>query len=294
MHYNGPIVRPPTDAYSLMLEVTVGCSHNQCRFCNFYQGYPFKMAPLSQIEEDLIEVSRIRPDLKEVWAVGGNPYVLSVSRLEKIALLIRKYLPQAHISTYARVTDLMNKSVDDLCYLKQLGFEDLLIGIESGDDEALTFMNKGYLSCDILQQLKKLEEADVDYRVIYLGGIAGKGKCKESAVKTAQLLNQLHPYMIFLTTVAILPDTPLKQDVEKGLFKEPGELERIEELKTLVEHLENEIYVYARSVSSAVDFTGYLPKDKETILNYLKDVIDHFNENDELKVKQRRKQLKSV
>ena len=294
MHYNGPIVRPPTDAYSLMLEVTMGCSHNQCRFCNFYQGYPFKMAPLSQIEEDLIEVSRVRPDLKEVWAAGGNPYALSVSRLEKIALLIRKYLPQARISTYARVTDLMNKSVDDLHYLKKLGFEDLLIGIESGDDEALTFMNKGYLSCDILQQLKKLEEADVDYRVIYLGGIAGKGKCRESAVKTAQLLNQLHPYMIFLTTVAILPDTPLKQDVEKGLFEEPGELERIEELKTLVEHLENEIYVYARSVSSVVDFTGYLPKDKEDILNYLKDVIDHFNENDELKVKQRRKQLKSV
>ena len=294
MHYNGPIVRPPTDAYSLMLEVTVGCTHNQCRFCNFYQGYPFKMAPLSQIEEDLIEVSRVRPDLKEVWAAGGNPYALSVSRLEKIALLIRKYLPQARISTYARVTDLMNKSVDDLRYLKQLGFEDLLIGIESGDDEALTFMDKGYLSCDILQQLKKLEEADVDYRVIYLGGIAGKGKCKESAIKTAKLLNQLHPYMIFLTTVAILPDTPLKQDVENGLFEEPGELERIEELKTLVEYLENEIYVYARSVSSVVDFTGYLPKDKEDILNYLKDVIDHFNENDELKAKQRRKYLKSV
>ena len=100
--------------------------------------------------------------------------------------------------------------------------------------------------------------------------------------------------MIFLTTVAILPDTPLKQDEENGLFEEPGELERIEELQTLIEHLENEIYLYARSVSSAVDFTGYLPKDKETILNYLKDVIDHFNENDELKVKQRRKQLKSV
>lgn len=79
----------------------------------------------------------------------------------------------------------------------------------------------------ILQQLKKLEEADVDYRVIYLGGIAGKGKCKESAIKTAKLLNQLHPYMIFLSTVAILPDTPLKQDVEKGLFEEPGDLKEL-------------------------------------------------------------------
>lgn len=294
MHYNGPIVRPPTDAYSLMLEVTVGCSHDQCKFCNFYQGYPFKMASLEQIEQDLIESSTFNRNIEKVWAAGGNPFVMSVSRLEKIALLIRKYLPKANISTYARVTDLNQKSVEDLKYLKQLGFNDLLIGIESGDDEALANMNKGYQASDILKQLKKVEEANVNYRVIYLGGIAGKGKCKESAIKTANLLNQLHPYMIFLTTVAILPDTPLQQEVKEGLFEEPSELERIEELKTLIEHLENDLYVYARSVSSAVDFTGYLPRDKEKILNYLNNVILHFSQEDELKIKQNRKHLRSV
>lgn len=294
MHYNGPIVRPPTDAYSLMLEVTVGCTHDQCKFCNFYKGYPFRVAPLKQIEADLQEAASIDPNIKNVWAAGGNPYALSVEKLAEIGKLIRKYLPHARISTYARVTDFMNKSVSDIKYLKELGFEDILIGIESADDAPLAFMNKGYSGKDVLIQLKKLEEAGADYRVIYLGGIAGKGKCEESARITAQILNHLHPYMIYLTSVAVLPDTPLYQDICNGLFKEPSELERIKELRTLVSCLNNNIYVYARSVSSSVDFTAYLPKDKQNILERLDAVIHSFTVEDEIKLKNRRSQIRNV
>lgn len=294
MHYNGPIVRPPTDAYSVMLEVTVGCTHDQCKFCNFYKGYPFKVAPLSQIEADLKEVSAINPEARNVWAAGGNPYALSVEKLEKIAKLIRKYLPHARISTYARVTDFMNKSVSDIRYLKELGFEDILIGIESADDMPLAFMNKGYSGQDVLTQLKKVEEAGVDYRVIYLGGIAGKDQCEESARKTSEVLNQLHPYMIYLTSVAVLPDTPLYQDILENRFKEPSELERIKELRTLISCLNNDIYVFARSVSSAVDFTADLPEDKERVLKKLDDIIDSFTVEDEMYLQGRRSRIRSV
>lgn len=294
MHYNGPIVRPPTDAYSVMLEVTVGCTHDQCKFCNFYKGYPFKVAPLSQIEADLKEVAAINPEARNVWAAGGNPYALSVEKLEKIALLIRKYLPHARISTYARVTDFMNKSVSDIRHLKELGFEDILIGIESADDAPLTFMNKGYSGQDVLTQLKKVEEAGVDYRVIYLGGIAGKNKCEDSARKTSQILNLLHPYMIYLTSVAVLPDTALYQDILEGRFIEPSELERIKELRTLISCLNNDIYVYARSVSSAVDFTADLPKDKERVLKKLDAIIDSFTIEDEMYLQDRRNRIRSV
>ena len=294
MHYNGPIVRPPTDAYSVMLEVTVGCTHDQCKFCNFYKGYPFKVASLSQIEADLKEAASINPYARDVWAAGGNPYALSVDKLEKIALLIRKYLPHARISTYARVTDFMNKSVSDIKHLKELGFEDILIGIESADDVPLTFMNKGYLGQDVLTQLKKVEEAGVDYRVIYLGGIAGKDKCEESARITSKVLNQLHPYMIYLTSVAVLPDTPLYQDILNNQFEEPSELERIKELRTLISCLNNEIYVFARSVSSAVDFTANLPEDKERVLKKLDAIIDSFTAEDEMNLKNRRSQIRSV
>lgn len=294
MHYNGPIVRPPTDAYSVMLEVTVGCTHDQCKFCNFYKGYPFRVAPLSQIETDLKEAASINPHARDVWATGGNPYALSVDKLEKIAKLIRKYLPYARISTYARVTDFMNKSVSDIRHLKELGFKDILIGIESADDAPLTFMNKGYLGSDVLTQLKKVEEAGVDYRVIYLGGIAGKGKCEESARITSKVLNQLHPYMIYLTSVAVLPDTPLYQDILNNQFEEPSELERIKELRTLISCLNNNIYVFARSVSSAVDFTAQLPEDKERVLKKLDAIIDSFTTEDEMYLKNRRSQIRSV
>lgn len=294
MHYNGPIVRPPTDAFSVMLEVTVGCTHNSCKFCNFYEGYPFKMASLEQIEMDLKEVSSNNRHVKNVWATGGNPYALSVEKLEKIALLIRKYLPEVKISTYARVDDFKRKSVEDIRHLMDLGFEDILIGVESADDEALAYMNKGYTGKDVLEQLKKVEASGVRYRVIYLGGIAGAGKCEESAKKTAKVLNELNPYMMFITSVAVLPGTELYNEVKMGNFTEASELERIKEIRTLASNLKNDIFIYARSVSSSVDFTASFPEDKERIIGKLDEIIDQFTQEDEDLLRNRRERLRTV
>ena len=118
MHYNGPIVRPQTDADSIFIEVTVGCTHNQCSFCNFYEGYPFSVASMQQIEEDLIEASRRYPAAKKIWANGGNPYALGTERLATIGRLIKTYFPESRISAYARVTDLTRKSVEEMRLLR--------------------------------------------------------------------------------------------------------------------------------------------------------------------------------
>ena len=192
MHYNGPVIRPQTDADSVFIEVTVGCTHDSCTFCNFYDGYPFRVAPLEQVEADLKEAAQYNPHAKKVWASGGNPYALSTEKLAVLAKLFKKYLPEGRISTYARVDDLLRRSVEDMRYLKQLGFDDIVVGIESGDDEVLAHTKKGYTAADILEGCKKLEQAGVDYRVIYLGGLAGHGKAHKSAKKSAALLNQLH------------------------------------------------------------------------------------------------------
>ncbi len=294
MHYNGPIVRPPTDAYSVMLEITVGCTHDKCKYCNFYKGFPFKMADLNQIEMDLKEVASIDAKVKDVWAAGGNPFALSVNRLESIALLVRKYLPEARISTYARVNDFKDKSIEDIRHLKELGFEDILIGVESGDDKVLVSMNKGYTGADVFEQLRKVEAAGVDYRVIYLGGIAGAGECEKSAKITADVFNQLHPYMIFLTSVALLPGTQLYEEARNGKFVEPSELERIIELRTLLANMENDIFVYSRSVSSFVDFTADLPNDKIKVLKMLDDIINNFSKSNEFELKQKRDRITNV
>lgn len=114
IQFHGPIVRPPTDANSVFIELTVGCTHNACKFCNFYKGFPFRVAPMSQIESDLQEAHRRWPNAKHVWANGGNPFALSTSKLVEIGKLFNKYLPKAAIATYARIDDFRHKTAEDI------------------------------------------------------------------------------------------------------------------------------------------------------------------------------------
>ena len=244
MHYNGPIIRPHTEANDLFVEVTVGCTHNSCTFCNFYRDYPFRVAPIEQVEADLREARRYTSDPGRIWASGGNPYALSTERLAALGGLFKQYFPKTPLATYARVDDLARKTVEEMEYLRNLGWDDLVIGIESGDDAVLRHVNKGYTAADILEGCCKLEQAGVRYRVIYLGGLAGKGRGVETAHRTAGLLNQLHPYYLFLTTVFVLPGTKLYEERACGEFIEMGERERLDEFITLLEEMQNDIRVF--------------------------------------------------
>lgn len=294
MHYNGPIVRPQTDADSIFIEVTVGCTHNSCTFCNFYDGYPFKVAPLEQIEEDLIEASKRYPNAKKLWANGGNPYALSTEKLVQVGKLFKKYFPESRVSTYARVDDLLRKSVEDMRLLKKYGFEDLVIGFETGDDEALQFVNKGYSSTDILTGCKRLEKAGVDYRLIFLGGLAGKGKCEESALKTAELLNQLHPYIMYLNSVSVLPGTKLYEDVQNGIFQKAEEGELVREFITLLGNMKNEIAIFAAPNTTPFSFFVNLQEVKEELLDQMQKFVDNLDLKEEMRMSKRRSQKRTV
>lgn len=294
MHYTGPVVRPPHEMHSILLEITVGCTHNSCRFCNFYHDTPFRMAPLTQIEEDLKEVCRFNPNAKRVYALGGDPFTLSVRSLKKIGTLIRSYLPKANIGTYARITSIMPKSIEELKELRATGLNDLVIGIESGDDEVLDFMNKGYTAADILEQCLKLEQAGINYYVIFLGGLAGHGNGIRNARNTASVLNQLHPSHMYMTSVAVLPGTELYADVAEGKFQEASELERIQETLELIRALKNPITLYGQSVANPVNFVAKLPDQKESLIEELEDTIAKFTDKDETSLRRYRESLRNV
>lgn len=294
MHYNGPIVRPPTDANSVFIEVTVGCTHNSCTFCSFYHGFPFRMAPMEQIEEDLQEAARRWPHARRVWASGGNPYALRTERLEEIGRLIHRYLPEARISTYARVDDLNRKSVEEMVRLKEAGFVDLVVGVESGDDDVLRDTNKGYTAADVLEGCSKLEKAGVSWRAIYLGGLAGKGRLVESARRSAALLNRLHPYMMYLTTVAVLPGTVLFDEAEDGSFVEADERERLEEFRTLLSEMENPITVHSLTSTVSTPFVARLPEQKEEILKELQDAESRLTDREMSRIAARRHGMTTV
>ena len=201
MHYTGTIWRPPYEASSLLLEVTAGCTHHKCKFCTLYADlpFPFKMSPMEHIEADLKEVQKIMsryPDSRKIsraFLTGANPFVLKFDRLMKIAGLIHQYFPSIKtIGSFARITDITLKSDHELKELHRAGYDGLTIGIETADNEALQFMNKGYQADDILKQCKRLDQAGIQYSFFYLAGISGAGRGEAGAKATAALCNQLH------------------------------------------------------------------------------------------------------
>ena len=144
MHYTGTIYRPPFEARSLLLQVTTGCSHNRCSFCTMYRDEQFGVEPLGQGEVDIQEAREYVPNVTRVFLENGDPFVLSADRLEEIAVMVHAYLPKVEtIAMYASIKNVIGKTDEDLKRLRILGINELNIGVESGLDDALSYMNKG-------------------------------------------------------------------------------------------------------------------------------------------------------
>lgn len=200
LHFTGQVWRPPYEASSQLLQVTAGCTHNKCKFCSLYHGTKFRLSPITEVEEDLKVIQSYQPKARRVFLTGANPFVLSYNRLLDLGLLIRKYLRHCEsIGMFARISDIKPKTVEELKNLRHLGFDGISIGTESGDDNTLAVMNKGYTANDIIEQCKKLEEANIRYNLVYLTGLAGKGKGERNAINTANVFNQLHYRKLCIT-----------------------------------------------------------------------------------------------
>lgn len=300
MHYTGTIWRPPYEADSLLLEVTAGCTHHKCKFCTLYSDLPFefRMSPIEDIENDLLEVqilqynpssmitaklqglSRPKP-FNRVFLTGGNPFVLKTEKLLEIATLIKKYVPSVEsIGCFARITDSVKKSDEELQLLRQAGYNRLTIGVETGDDAALSFMQKGYTSKDILTQCKRLEQAEIEYGFFYLTSISGKGNGEKGAKASADIFNQLHPFLVGPNMLTIYPESQLYKEIQAGNWEEESELEKYRELRTLIENLNITTSFAAMGASNAFQLRGHLPEDKERLLKVLDKIITEVSEDD--------------
>lgn len=288
MHYTGTIWRPPYEASSLLLEVTAGCTHHKCKFCTLYDDIPFqfRMSSLEDIEADLIEARGQfhlwnNYKVERTFLTGANPFVLKAERLLKIAELIKKYFcKNKTIGCFSRITDITLKTDLELEQLRKAGYDGLTIGIETGDNEALKFMNKGYLSKDITEQYMRLERAGIGYSFFYLVGISGKGHGEEGARATAKICNQLHPKLVGANMLTIYPQSELYKDIKKGNWKAEEEIEKYKEIRTLVKELRIATTFGALGASNAVPIWGQLPEDTEKILSILEKIINNVSEEE--------------
>jgi radical SAM superfamily enzyme YgiQ (UPF0313 family) len=286
MHYTGTIWRPPYEVSSLLLEITAGCTHHKCKFCTLYNDLPFsfKMSPCEDVESDLREVEQTLKNYPSfsyarVFMTGANPFALKHDKLLKIADLIRTYLPSVKtIGGFARITDVAAKTDEELNLLADAGFDRLTIGIETGDDEALQFMNKGYSSADIVTQCKRLDAAGIRYYFFYLTGISGAGRGEIGAKATADVCNQVHPLLVGPNMMTVDPDSELYKDVQEGKWTEEGEHEKYREIRVLAENLKIPTTFAAMGASNAFNMQFELPQERDTLLETLDKIIGTVSE----------------
>lgn len=299
MHFTGTIWRPPYEAGSLLIEATAGCTHHRCKFCTLYNDlpFPFRMSPLEDIEADLLEAQTAlhspfgkltaalqglpaREGPRRVFLTGANPFVLKADRLLEIARLVKQYFPAIQtVGCFARVTDISLKTDGELDRLRAAGYDGLTVGVETGDGPSLAFMDKGYTPEDILAQCQRLDRAGIGYNFFYLTGIAGAGQGERSAKASAEVFNRLHPRLIGSSMLTIYPDSALYREIQGGSWAEAGEIEKFQELKTLVSCLDIPVTFAALGASNAYQFQGRLPEDREALLSALDRIIRRESED---------------
>jgi len=280
MRYTGTIWRPPFEASSALLQVTCGCTYHSCKFCSLYD-VDFRISPMSDIEADLQELRHFHRNVNRVFMTGANPMVLTVEKLRNLFITIKQYLPEVKtIGGFARITDLIPKSVEELKELHSLGLDGISIGTETGYDDVLAFMNKGNTAAQTIEQCKKLEAADISYNIVYLTGLAGSGKGEKNALESAMVYNQIKPHSINVVALTIFPESALYKEIQLGTYVAEGELEKLFELKAFISSLEIPTIVFANTISNAAPFTGEFPRDKEQIVSMLQKVIDSSDEKE--------------
>lgn len=269
MKYNGNIYRPPIEANTLLLPITEGCSHNGCAFCNMYQGIPFRMLSLAEVEEYLgairKEYGAFAGSIQRIYLVGADPFALSAARLLERIRLIKKYLPNITIITmYARVDNITHKSDSDLAVLKEAGVNDLYIGVECGLDDVLENLNKGYKAADIRREVSRLNAAGIRHSDLLMLGTAGKGRGAESAKAMADLENELHPDKILINTMSAFVGTRLDRDIKEGKFTPATERENLEEERDFLAALNlPDTYFWSLHPLDSVRIDGILCEKKK-------------------------------
>ena len=274
MKYDGAIIRPPSEAHSLLLQVTVGCSHNKCTFCPAYKEKKFRIKTDTEIEEDILEASHYGR-IDKVFLCDGDALIIPQERLEKILLSIRKNIRGLdRIGVYANAKSILRKSVAELAMLRDMGLGIIYFGVESGNDEVLLNIRKGADRAKLAEAGKRVKESGISQSVTVLLGIAGVEKSMEHARDTASLLTEIDPEYVGALTVMVVRGTPLWESYAEGSFHLPDKFGLIAELGAMIEHSDfSNCFFTSNHASNYLPVRARLPGDKKQILGIINKII---------------------
>lgn len=279
--YNEPVFRPPAEARSAIIQATIGCSWNQCAFCEMYTSKQFKVRNFDELKADISKLATIYNGVKKIFLADGNAFVLSFNKLIPLLNEINNQFGKIQrISSYALPKDILNKSEDELKELRNLGLKLLYIGIESGDDELLKLIHKGETFNTTVDGILKAHDAGIETSIMIINGLGGKEYSKQHAIKSAHIINKVNPKFLSTLTLSMPYGQEHFKNRFKGNYKQQTIVELYEELKIFIERLEVENVIYrSNHVSNNLPLQGTLSKDKEELLEEIQIAIKNTSEN---------------
>ncbi|HEX2720860.1 MAG TPA: radical SAM protein [Candidatus Deferrimicrobium sp.] len=273
MEYDFPLFRPPSEARSLIVQVTLGCSWNRCRFCTSYRTKEFLVRPFEEVERDVVEMSACTPDARKIFLADGDPMAAPTDYLLKVLDLMNRRFPSLErISTYAGPTNLMAKTPEELRMLKERKLDLLYLGIETGNDELLKRVGKGATAEQIVEGSRKALQAGLRMSAFIILGLGGVDGSHEHAKDSARVVNDIGPQFLATLTLMVGPDArAYEEKVMGGGFRLIDRKQSLQELRWFVEDLELAGCKFGTEhASNYLPITGMtLPGDKDKILRLI-------------------------
>jgi radical SAM superfamily enzyme YgiQ (UPF0313 family) len=272
---NRVLIRPPSEAGSLLIEVFQGCNYNQCRFCGIYKDSRFRVLELEEIFKQIEIAKRYYGDYDgTVFLTGSDMTCLPTDFLFKILNRISQTFPSLErVTSYSSARSAIAKTPEEFTNLRKAGLKRLHMGLESGSDKILKLMKKGTLSKIIIQAGRRIREAGTQLSLYVLLGLGGEEFTKEHISGTVEVLNEIDPDFIRFRTLNILPNTPLFDDVKQGRFKLLTPYETIREQREIIRGLRVDSEIFNDHVSDYLDFEAKFPEDKELIVKLLDRIL---------------------
>jgi radical SAM superfamily enzyme YgiQ (UPF0313 family) len=279
LDYVGRIFRPPSEANSLLLQVSVGCSHNGCTYCDMYSGVSFRTKPWGTVLADIEEAAGVGASVRRVFLCDGDALILPTRKLLRILEAIRTRLPWIErVGVYGDTRSVGRKSVDELIALREAGLGIIYHGAETGSDAVMTRIDKGGTREECLETARRLRAAGLTHSVMVLLGIGGRELSAEHARETASMLSEMAPRYVGALTTTLVPGTLLHGAAERGEFTLPSPFEMLLELRTIVAESQ---FTHTRfscnHASNYLPMRMDLPRDRGAVLSALDQVIADRN-----------------
>jgi radical SAM superfamily enzyme YgiQ (UPF0313 family) len=275
MHYEGFIIRPPSEANSILLQVTVGCSHNKCTFCGAYKGERFKIKPDEIILEDIAFASKYCRRQDRLFICDGDALIVPQKKLLWILSEIKRRIPWVtRVGVYANTKGIRMKTPEELAELRAQGLGIAYMGLETGDDVTLKNVRKGATAQTMIEMGQKIRAAGIKLSITVLLGIAGRDRSQIHAVETGKVLSQIDPEYVGALSLMLIPGTPLHDDYAAGKFPLLEPVEMLEELRTMIEHthLSGGLF-HANHASNYLPIRARFPDDKKKTLALIDEAL---------------------